>query len=278
MGEVIAIASQKGGVGKTTTAVNLSASLVTLGHRVLLVDVDPQGSIATTFGFGRYDIKAGVLDIFTKEVSIEDAIHPTGMDDFDFVPTNLWSDESEKRRLVGLAAKIKLKDTLLSIQDQYDYVIIDCPPSLGNLTFNALIAAYSLIIPIQCEYYALKALGRFLKLTRIIKNENKPDLRYRGFLLTMVDHGNKLTKIVIEKVRSTLKSLVFNTMIPRNVRLAEVPYYCKPVVKIDKNCKGAQSYLNLAREMLAQDSHATVVNEGSGSQVEPAPVAVTEGV
>lgn len=275
MGEVIAIASQKGGVGKTTTAVNLGASLVTLGHRVLLIDVDPQGSIATTFGYGRYDIKAGVLDIFSKEIPMTDAIHPTGMDDFDFVPTNLWSDEAEKRKLVGLAAKIKLKDTLAPIQDQYDYVVIDCPPSLGNLTFNGLIAADSLIIPIQCEYYALKALGRFLKLTRIIKNENKPDLRYRGFLLTMVDLRNKLTNIVIEKVRYTLQGLVFNTMIPRNVRLAEVPYYGKPVLKIDKRCKGATSYMDLAREVLAQDGPTTVVEE---SRVHKQPVAVVEEV
>jgi chromosome partitioning protein len=274
MGEVIAIASQKGGVGKTTTAVNLSASLVTLGHKVLLIDVDPQGSIATTFGYGRYDIKAGVLDIFTKEMPIEDAIHPTGMENFDFVPTNLWSDESEKRKLVGLAAIIKLQDTLLPIQNQYDFIVIDCPPSLGNLTFNALIAADSLIIPIQCEYYALKALGRFLKLTRILKNENKPDLRYRGFLLTMVDERNRLTRIVIEKVRYTLQGLVFNTMIPRNVRLAEVPYYGKPVIKIDKNCKGAQSYLELAREVLAQDESTTVVKAEQQSKVEEETVAL----
>ncbi|MCG8605041.1 ParA family protein [bacterium] len=274
MGEVIAIASQKGGVGKTTTAVNLSASLVTLGHKVLLIDVDPQGSIATTFGYGRYDIKAGVLDIFTREIPIEDAIHPTGMEHFDFVPTNLWSDESEKRKLVGLAAKIKLQDTLLPIQDQYDFIVIDCPPSLGNLTFNALIAADSLIIPIQCEYYALKALGRFLKLTRILKNENKPDLKYRGFLLTMVDERNRLTRIVIEKVRYTLQGLVFKTMIPRNVRLAEVPYYGKPVIKIDKNCKGAQSYLELAREVLAQDADTTVVDAGQQPKVKEETVAL----
>jgi chromosome partitioning protein len=255
MGEVIAIASQKGGVGKTTTAVNLSASLVFLGHRVLLVDVDPQGSIATTFGLGRYDIKAGVLDILTSGVSIRNTIHATGIEHFDFIPTNVWSDEGEKRQLIGVANKFALKSAIQEIRDEYDFIVIDCPPSLGNLTLNGLIAADSLIVPIQCEYYALKSLGRFLKLTRVIKNESNPNLVYRGFLLTMVDLRNNLTKIVIEKLRYTLQGLVFNTIIPRNVRLAEVPYHGKPVINFDKDCKGATSYLSLAQEILAQNQH-----------------------
>jgi len=253
MGEVIAIASQKGGVGKTTTAVNLSASFASLGFQVLLIDMDPQGSVAASFGYGRYDIRAGVLDVFTEGLDITQAIHSTGQSNFDFIPMNLWSDENEKRRAIGKAAKIELKTAIEPLVEQYDFILIDCPPSLGNLTFNALIAAHSLIVPIQCEYYALKALGRFLKLTRVIKNENNPELRYRGFLLTMVDLRNNLTKIVIEKLRYTLQGLVFNTMIPRNVKLAEVPYHGQPVIDFDKNCKGAMSYLALAHEILEQD-------------------------
>ncbi|MFQ5648812.1 MAG: ParA family protein [bacterium] len=252
MGEVIAIASQKGGVGKTTTAVNLGASLATLGYHVLLIDIDPQGSVASSFGFTQYDIKAGILDVFLSDEPITNAIHPTGQQNFDLIPTNLWSDDNERRQLVGVASKVRLKDKLTSIKQSYDFLLIDCPPSLGNLTFNALIAADSLIIPIQCEYYALKALGRFLKLTRIIKKENNPRLRYRGFLLTMVDPRNRLTKIVVEKVRYTLKGLVFETMIPRNIRLAEVPYYGQPVITFDKKCKGAAGYMNLAREILGE--------------------------
>ena len=267
MGEVIAIASQKGGVGKTTTAVNLSASLVFLGHRVLLIDVDPQGSIATTFGLGRYDIKAGILDILTSDLSIRDAIHPTSIDHFDFIPTNVWSDEGEKRNLIGVANKLTLKNALKSIQGEYDFIVIDCPPSLGNLTLNALMAADSLIVPIQCEYYALKSLGRFLKLTRVIKNENNPDLVYRGFLLTMVDLRNNLTRIVIEKLRYTLQGLVFNTIIPRNVRLAEVPYHGKPAINFDRSCKGATSYLSLAKEILAQNNRPMDLPTASKEQL-----------
>jgi len=262
MGEVIAIASQKGGVGKTTTAVNLGASFASLGYRTLLIDIDPQGSVASSFGLTRYDIDVGIIDVFTREVPITDVVYPTGHENFDFIPMNLWSDENEKRKVIGMASKIRLKDELAQIRNSYDFILIDCPPSLGNLTFNALIAADSLIVPIQCEYYALKALGRFLKLTRVIKNDNNPGLKYRGFLLTMVDMRNNLTKIVVEKIRYTLQGLVFDTMIPRNIRLAEVPYYGKPAIGFDKNCKGAASYLALAKEILNADEPAapTVVD------------------
>ncbi|MFQ5706480.1 MAG: ParA family protein [bacterium] len=261
MGEVISIASQKGGVGKTTTAVNLSASLANLGYKVLLIDVDPQGSVATSFGYGKYDIKAGILDIFIYDTPIEEAIHPTGQENFEFIPTNVWSDENERRQLIGVAAEVKLRNALEPVKDEYDYILIDCPPSLGNLTYNALIASDSLIVPIQCEYYALKALGRFLKMTRLIKNEKNPALTYRGFLLTMVDTRNNLTKKVIEKVRYTLQGLVFNTMIPRNIKLAEVPYHGKPVIVFDQTCKGATSYMNLALELLGENGHCEVVAE-----------------
>ncbi len=252
MGEIIAIASQKGGVGKTTTAVNFGASLAQLGYKTLLVDVDPQGSIATSFGYGRYDIRAGILEIFTKNIPVKECIHPTEMDLFHFIPSNVWSDEVDRKSLIGASDNSILKNALNEIVDIYDYIIIDCPPSLGNLTFNALIAAHSMIVPIQCEYYALKALGRFLKMTRNLKIEYNPDLQYRGFLLTMVDMRNNLSKRVINKVRYTLQGLVFETMIPRNIRLAEVPFYGKPAYLIDRSSKGAQSYLKLAKEVVEQ--------------------------
>ena len=151
MGEVVAIASQKGGVGKTTTAVNLGASLASLGYRVVLLDLDPQGSVAASFGFTRYDISCGILDVFFSDTPIEAALHPTGSPGFEFIPSNIWSDENERRQLAGLSSKVQLKDKIGELRNRVDFILIDCPPSLGNLTLNALVAADSLIVPIQCE-------------------------------------------------------------------------------------------------------------------------------
>ncbi|MCH7679115.1 ParA family protein [candidate division KSB1 bacterium] len=272
MGEVIAISSQKGGVGKTTTTVNLGASLAYLGHRVLLIDMDPLGSVSASFGHNRYDIVAGIIDIFIEEVPVSKAIHATGQENLDFIPTNLWSDEGEKRKLIGIAPKIQLKKVLQPIKEDYDFFIIDCPPSLGNLTFNALTAADSIIIPIQCEYYALKALGRFLKLIRIIKNEQNPDLRYRGFLLTMVDMRNNLSRQVESEVRQHFGAKVYRTRIPRNVRLSEAPSHGKPILLYDIHSRGAVAYLKLAEEMLSnipkeEDATASNANRQAEKQL-----------
>lgn len=259
MGEVIAIASQKGGVGKTTTAVNLSAAFALMNYKTLLIDVDPQGGVAASFGLSRYDISAGILEIFTDDLPIEKTIHRTEIANLSIIPCNVWSDEEEKRRLIGSAAESKLKIAVRPIRDRYDFILIDCPPALGNLTYNALITADSIIAPIQCEYYALKALGRFLKMTRAVKEEQNPSLKYEGFLLTMVDMRNNLTKRVVDKVKYTLKGMVFDTYIPRNIRLAEVPYYGRPVMLFDQNCKGSQSYMKLAEEIIA--NHQVVRNQ-----------------
>lgn len=255
MGEVIAIASQKGGVGKTTTAVNLSASFAELGYKTLLVDMDPQGHIAGSLGFGKYDIEAGIYELFISHQPIQNTIHSySQIRNLDFIPINLWSDNGKFEKLVNSAADTILKNALSQITDDYDFIVIDCPPSFNNLTFNGLLAADSLIVPIQCEYYALKALGRFLKAIKAIQQSENNELYYRGFLLTMVDMRNNLTRKIIEKVRFTLKGLVFETMIPRNIRLAEVPYYGMPVLKFDRACRGATSYMELAKEILKQDA------------------------
>lgn len=257
MGEVIAIASQKGGVGKTTTAVNLSASLADLGYKILLIDMDPQGHVASSLGFGKYDIKAGIYELFLEDISIEATIHQfPAIPGLDFIPINIWAENGKFERIVGAAAEQILSTAIKKIKNNYQFIIIDCPPSLSNLTLNALIASDSLIVPVQCEYYALKALGRFLRLIKLIQEEQNPKLQHRGFLLTMVDKRNKLTKKIIEKVRYTLRGLVFETMIPRNVRLAEVPYYGKPVLLFDKGCRGSSSYMELAKELLKTDANS----------------------
>lgn len=255
MSEVIAIASQKGGVGKTTTAVNLSASLAQMGYKTLLLDLDPQGHVASSLGFGKFDINAGISDIIINNIPIEQTIHHySSISTLDFIPINVWSENGKFEKLIGASAESILKNVIKGIKDTYRFILIDCPPAFNNLTFNALIAADSLIVPIQCEYYALKALGRFLKMIKLIQQEQNEKLSYRGFLLTMVDQRNKLTKRIIEKVRYTLRGLVFDTIIPRNIRLAEVPYYGKPALQFDKTCRGTTSYFELAKEILNQDN------------------------
>ena len=270
MGEVIAIASQKGGVGKTTTAVNLSASLAESGYKTLLIDMDPQGHVASSLGFGKYDIKAGIYELFLDDAPIESTIHhfpPIAL--LDFIPVNIWSENGKFEKIVGAAAELVLSRAIAKIKDEYQYIIIDCPPSLSNLTLNALLAADSLIVPVQCEYYALKALGRFLRLIKSIQEDQNKKLQYRGFVLTMVDKRNKLTQKIIEKVRYTLRGLVFETMIPRNIRLAEVPYYGKPVLLFDKGCRGASSYMELAMELIHQNGISKKVSgETDLNQVE----------
>lgn len=253
MSEIISIVSQKGGVGKTTTAVNLCASLTSLGHKTLLIDLDPQGHVATSFGYGKYDIKAGIYELITGTNEIEEIIHSTLMENFDFIPSNFWSEDEDKLEELHQEHASFLKSPLSKLKSKYDFILIDCPPSLGKLTFNSLVASDSIIVPIQCEFYALKALGKLLKLTRMVKNDYNPSLQYRGFLLTMVDLRNNLSRRVMEKIKYTLKGLVFETTIPRNIRLAEVPYYGKPVILFDKSCKGANSYLELAAELLNQN-------------------------
>lgn len=253
MGEIISVVSQKGGVGKTTTAVNLGASLASLGYRTLLIDLDPQGHVAASFKYEKYDIKSGIYELI--ENSAEDAavIYPTPTKDFDFIPSNIFAEDEERLSKINAKKRLFLREPLKRLMKKYDYIFIDCPPSLGKLTFNALVSAHSLIIPIQCEFYALKSLSRLFSMVRKVKRNYNSNLSYRGFLLTMVDLRSNLSRLVLERLRYRLNGLIFNTMIPRNIRLAEVPYYGKPVNLIDKTCKGADSYLKLAQELLNQD-------------------------
>jgi chromosome partitioning protein len=253
MGEIVSIVSQKGGVGKTTTAVNLSASIASLNYRVLLLDLDPQGHIAASFGYGKYDLHGGIDEALFGSRAVDEIIHQTPLENFNFIPYDAAMEDEEKNNIIAPLKEKKLKKMLDPLRASYDYIFIDCQPSLNNVTFNALIASDSIIVPIQCEYYALKALGKLLKQIRELKKHYNPGLRYRGFLLTMVDLRNNLSKRVMSKVKSTLEGLVFSTVIPRNVRLAEVPYYGKPTLMFDKSCKGAKSYVELAHEFLSQD-------------------------
>ncbi len=253
MSEIITIANQKGGVGKTTTAVNLCACLASLGYHILLVDFDPQGHVTTSFGYGNYDIEAGVYELLTNSHDIQKSTYSTMIENFDIIPSNIGPEDEEKLERLHADNRLLLKQTLSNINTKYDFILIDCPPSLEKLTFYALIASDSVIVPIQCEFYAVKSLGKLLKFIRMIKKEYNPHLRYRGFLLTMVDLNNEFSLHFMERIRYVLKELVFETIIQREDKLTESAYYGKPVILIDRICNAAQSYMQLANELLHQN-------------------------
>lgn len=253
MTEIISIANQKGGVGKTTTAVNLGACLAVMGYRVMLVDLDPKDQIAESFGFSKYDIRVGWYDLFSTRNNFESAIQSTDIQNLDFIPANLWSEHEDRMEFSREVLSRFLTESLVLLNPGYDFVLIDCPPSLGLLTSAALMVSDSLLVPIQCEFYALKSLGKLLKLTRRIKEEANAKLQYRGFLITMVDSRSNCCLRTIDKLRYALDNMVLETMIPRNIKLAECAFYGKPIISVNPNGKGAQSYLALARELLHQN-------------------------
>ncbi len=250
MGKVISIANQKGGVGKTTTAVNLSASLAITKIKTLLVDADPQGNSSSGVGYGKEDIEENLYHALIGEVSIREVIKGTAIPHLKIVTANTDLIGAEIEFINEIAREKKLKEVLSEVVPEYDFVFIDCPPSLGILTVNSLTAAHSVLIPLQCEYYAMEGLTQLLKTIRLVKEHLNPELQIEGILLTMYDARNNLSHQVAEEVRSHFKGKVFPTVIPRNIRLSEAPSYGKPVILYDAQSKGAQSYIELAKEIL----------------------------
>jgi chromosome partitioning protein len=254
MGRVIAVVNQKGGVGKTTTAVNLAASLANAGRRVLLVDFDPQGNASSGIGYPPGRVELSIYDVLLGEVDIADAIRPTELPKLFVVPatTELAGAEIE---LVGLEQRERrLRALLEPIRGRYDCIIVDCPPSLGILTINALTAADGVLVPMQCEYYALEGLSALLATVERVKRSLNPRLVLEGVLFCMHDPRPNLTAQVTDEVRNHLGSKVFSTVIPRTVRLAESPSHGKPILLYDKDSRGCQSYLALAEELLRRKS------------------------
>lgn len=248
-GGIVAVANQKGGVAKTTTSVNLGAALALRGHRVLLVDVDPQSNATTGVGLDHRSVPLSTYDLLLEEASLTDVALPTKVKGLDCVPASLDLAGAEIELAGALARERKLGEALEGAAERYDLILLDCPPSLGLLTINALAAAQNLIVPVQCEYYALEGLGQLLGTAERVRRSLNPELRISGFLLTMYDARTKLSSQVADEVRAHFGGAVFDTVVPRSVRLSEAPSFGEPVVTLDPSSRGALSYRLLATEV-----------------------------
>jgi len=250
MGKIIVIANQKGGVGKTTTAINLSASLAAMENKVLLIDIDPQANSTNGVGVDSRNLDSTIYQALIDDEPIKNIIVNSSMPNLFLVPSHIDLVGAEIELVSKENREIVLKKILYEIRDTFDFLIIDCPPSLGLLTLNALTAADSVIIPVQCEYYALEGLGQLLNTISIVKHRLNPEIDIEGVLLTMFDGRLKLSNQVAEEIRNHFGKKAFNTVINRNVRLSEAPSFGKPVILYDALCAGANNYLELAKEML----------------------------
>ncbi|MFA6130356.1 MAG: AAA family ATPase [Candidatus Omnitrophota bacterium] len=250
MGKIIAICNQKGGVGKTTTSINLSAYLAMAGKKVMLLDLDPQANATSGIGVNKHDIKKSTYHILLEEVEISDILQKTGVDNLVLAPSNLDLTGAEVELVGALGREHRLKRALQKVKENFDFLIIDSPPSLGLLTINGLCAADSVIIPVQCEYYALEGLTQLHNTIRLVKENLNPSLGIEGVLLTMADFRTNLTKEVIQEARNHFKEKVYNTVIPRNIRLTEAPSFGKPIALYDRDSLGAQKYEELSKEIL----------------------------
>lgn len=251
MGKVLAIANQKGGVGKTTTSVNLSACLAYIGKKVLLVDIDPQGNATSGAGIDKSDVEQCIYDVLVDDVEASEVIRETKVEKLYIIPATIQLAGAEIELVPTISREVRLKRALEEVKEDYDYIIIDCPPSLGLLTLNALTAADAVVIPVQCEYYALEGLSQLLSTIRLVQKHLNHELRIEGVLLTMLDARTNLGIQVIEEVKKYFQDKVYRTIIPRNVRLSEAPSHGEPIIIYDPKSRGAEVYLELAKEVVA---------------------------
>ena len=250
MAKVIAICNQKGGVGKTTTAINLSVYLALSEKRVLLIDIDPQGNATSGLGINKHNIKTSIYDLMIEEIEPSGVTIQTGINNLSLIPSTISLTGAEVELVGTMGREYRLKKALSPILNEYDYIIIDCPPSLGLLTVNSLAAAGSVLIPVQCEYYALEGLSQLVNTINLVKENLNSSLSIEGVLLTMADFRTNLTSEVIKEVRSFFKGKVYETIIPRNIRLTEAPGFGKPIELYDKNSIGAHRYQEFMNELL----------------------------
>lgn len=250
MGRIIAIANQKGGVGKTTTAINLSASLASLGKKVLAIDMDPQGNMSSGLGVDKNEVEKTVYDLIIGNIGIEECIYEEVIENLDVLPSNIDLSAAEIE-LIGVDNKeYILRDEVNKAKEKYDFIIIDCPPALSMLTINAMTTSDSVLVPIQCEYYALEGLSQLIHTIELVQERLNPELEIEGVVFTMYDARTNLSLQVVENVKDNLNQNIYKTIIPRNVRLAEAPSYGMPINLYDPKSKGTESYLLLAEEVI----------------------------
>lgn len=252
MGRIIAIANQKGGVGKTTTAINLSACLADKGKKVLAVDMDPQGNMTSGLGLNKESMEKTVYDMIIGESDIEEVLQKETMENLDVLPTNIDLSAAEIELIDVENKEFIVRNSIQKIRDNYDFIIIDCPPSLSMLTINAMTTADSILVPIQCEYYALEGLSQLIHTVELVKNRLNPDLKIEGVVFTMYDARTNLSLQVVENVKDNLQQNIYKTIIPRNIRLAEAPSYGMPINQYDPKSAGSESYMRLADEVISK--------------------------
>lgn len=251
MGKIIAIANQKGGVGKTTTSVNLGAGLAQVGKKVLLIDIDAQGNATTGVGIEKSELDQCIYNVLVEDAEVQGVIQKTATENLDVLPATIQLAGAEIELVPTISREVRLQRALQPIRNEYDYIIIDCPPSLGLLTINALTAADSVIIPVQCEYYALEGLSQLLNTVRLVQKHLNKNLAIQGVLLTMLDARTNLGIQVIDEVKKYFRDKVYRSIIPRNVRLSEAPSHGKPIMQYDAKSRGAEVYIDLAEEVIA---------------------------
>lgn len=254
MGRIIAIANQKGGVGKTTTAINLSACLAEKGQKVLAIDMDPQGNMTSGLGLDKDDVDKTIYDMIIGESEIEAVIKKETIENLDILPSNVDLSAVEIELIDVENKEFIVNNSIQKIRDNYDFIIIDCPPSLSLLTINAMTTADSVLVPIQCEYYALEGLSQLIHTINLVKERLNPELEMEGVIFTMYDSRTNLSTQVVENVRSNLTQYIFKTLIPRNIRLAEAPSYGQPITIYDPKSAGAEAYIDLAEELIRKNS------------------------